>query len=110
MSLFTCLSYLCVSVHLCVSHLSLLPVCLSPVSLTCLSLTCLSLLCVQEVAPGLEPAPQNKLEDAKRQTDGVIKIMGENINSLIKREGNLEHLEEVFEGLEKEVAYRIFCS
>ncbi|CAL8335568.1 unnamed protein product [Gadus morhua 'NCC'] len=55
-----------------------------------------------EVAPGLEPAPQNKLEDAKRQTDGLIKILEENIKRLFKREASLEHLENISEELEKE--------
>jgi hypothetical protein len=57
------------------------------------------------VAPGLEPAPQNKLEDAKRQTDGLIKILEENIKRLFKREASLEHLENISEELEKEVAF-----
>ncbi|XP_059920855.1 vesicle-associated membrane protein 8-like [Gadus macrocephalus] len=55
-----------------------------------------------EVAPGLEPAPQNKIEDLKRQTDGVIIILEENINSLIKREDSLERLEKFSKEMEEE--------
>ncbi|CAL8327398.1 unnamed protein product [Arctogadus glacialis] len=55
-----------------------------------------------EVAPGLEPAPQNKMEGLKTQADGLIIILGESIKSLFKRKDNLEDLEDVSRELEGE--------
>ncbi|XP_056457736.1 vesicle-associated membrane protein 8-like [Gadus chalcogrammus] len=55
-----------------------------------------------EVAPGLEPAPQDRVKDLKRQTDEVIDTLEQNMKRLVKREENLEGLEYISMELEEE--------
>ncbi|CAL8262518.1 unnamed protein product [Boreogadus saida] len=55
-----------------------------------------------EVAPGLEPAPQNKMEGLMTQTDGVIKIVKESVGRLFERKDNLEDLENLSKELKNQ--------
>ncbi|XP_030227447.1 vesicle-associated membrane protein 8-like [Gadus morhua] len=55
-----------------------------------------------EVAPGLEPAPQDRVKDLKRQTDEVIDTLEQNMKRLVKREEKLEGLEYISMELEEE--------
>ncbi|CAL8262522.1 unnamed protein product [Boreogadus saida] len=59
-----------------------------------------------EVAPGLEPAPQDRVKDLKRQTDQVIDTLDQNMKRLVKREENLEGLEYISMELEETKVFK----